>query len=191
MMFTKTSLIGFIYNSHSLSGNMLFKMKPLQGSRMSLINNRPFKTIKINDSCIRRHKVTEEDLIYFAKASGDKSPLHLNHEYAATTLYKKRIAHSMFTGGLISAAIAIDLPGPGTIYLSQDIQFKRPVFINDILTVQLRVIEKHHVNPMVTLECLVTNQYDKSVVTGITKVMAPTVSISVETSEFETFETAY
>jgi acyl dehydratase len=152
---------------------------------MTLISNRPFNTINIDDFCKRQHTVTEDDLLLFAKASGDLNPLHLNAEYAATTPFKQRIAHGMFTGGLISAALAMDMPGPGTIYLSQDLQFKRPVCIGDTLTVTLTAIEKHPEKPIVTLKCVVTNQDDKAVVTGIAKVMAPTISMTVEASNIE------
>jgi len=150
---------------------------------MTTISNRPFNTLKIDDSCKRKHTVTDDDLIMFAKASGDLNPLHLDDVYAATTAFKQRIAHGMFTGGLISAALAMDLPGPGTIYLSQDLQFKRPVCIGDELSIVLSVIEKHESKPIVTLHCEVTNQDDKAVVTGTAKVMAPTVSMTVQTVE--------
>ena len=155
---------------------------------MAQINNRPFNTIKIGDFCDRKHRVTEEDLLLFARASGDLNPLHLDEEYAATTPFKQRIAHGMFTGGLISAALAMDLPGPGTIYLSQDLQFKRPVCIGDHLSVVLTAIEKHAEKPIVTLSCEVTNQDGKAVVLGTAKVMAPTQSMSVEAAELDTLE---
>ena len=150
---------------------------------MATMKNRPFNTLKIGDSCERSHLVSEQDLILFAKASGDANPIHLDEEYAATTQFKQRIAHGMFSGGLISAALASDLPGPGTVYLGQDLQFKRPVYIGDQLTVKLTVSELHASKPFVTLECLVTNQDDKPVVTGTAKVMAPTEAMEVDAAE--------
>ncbi len=155
---------------------------------MTHISNRPFDTIEIGDFCDRKHTVSEDDLLLFARASGDLNPLHLDEEYAATTPFKKRIAHGMFTGGLISAALAMDLPGPGTIYLSQDLQFKRPVCIGDQLSVVLTAIEKHAEKPIVTLSCEVTNQEGKAVVIGTAKVMAPTQSITVAAAEFDLME---
>jgi len=156
---------------------------------MTTISNRPFDTIKIGDFCDRKHTVSEDDLLLFARASGDLNPLHLDEEYAATTPFKQRIAHGMFTGGLISAALAMDLPGPGTIYLSQDLQFKRPVCIGDQLSVVLTAIEKHSEKPIVTLSCEVTNQDGKAVVIGTAKVMAPTKSMTVEAAELGHLET--
>lgn len=157
---------------------------------MTTISNRPFNTLKIDDFCKRQHTVSDDDLIMFAKASGDQNPLHLDDTYAATTPFKQRIAHGMFTGGLISAALAMDLPGPGTIYLSQDLQFKRPVCIGDELSIVLTVVEKHESKPIVTLHCEVTNQDDKAVVVGTAKVMAPTVSMTVETVDINQLEDA-
>lgn len=154
---------------------------------MSQITNRPFDSINIGDFCNRKHTVTEEDLLLFARASGDLNPLHLDHEYAATTPFKQRIAHGMFTGGLISAALAMDLPGPGTIYLSQDLQFKRPVCIGDQLSVVLTAIEKHTEKPIVTLSCEVINQDGKAVVLGTAKVMAPTQSMTIEAADLATY----
>lgn len=152
---------------------------------MTQISNRTFDNINIGDHCTRTHQVNDQDLILFAKASGDMNPLHLDNEYAATTPFKQRIAHGMFTGGLISAALAMDLPGPGTIYLSQDLHFKRPVHINDQLLVTLTVSEKHHEKPIVTLNCEVTNQDNKVVVTGTAKVMAPTISMTINAADAE------
>lgn len=157
---------------------------------MTKISNRPFKTLNINDFCERQHTVCEDDLLLFARASGDLNPLHLDAEYAATTAFKQRIAHGMFTGGLISAALAMDLPGPGTIYLSQDLQFKRPVCIGDKLIVILTVAQLHDTKPIVTLHCEVKNQDDKAVVIGTAKVMAPTVSMTVEASDINNLEHA-
>jgi acyl dehydratase len=150
---------------------------------VTLITNRPFDTINIGDFCERKHTVSEDDLLLFARASGDLNPLHLNAEYAATTPFKQRIAHGMFTGGLISAALAMDLPGPGTIYLSQDLQFKRPVCIGDQLSVILTAIEKHNEKPIVTLSCEVKNQDNKAVVVGTAVVMAPTKEMTIEAAD--------
>jgi 3-hydroxybutyryl-CoA dehydratase len=155
---------------------------------MTQITNRPFDTIQIGDFCKRVHKVSDEDLLLFARASGDLNPLHLDDEYAATTPFKQRIAHGMFTGGLISAALAMDLPGPGTIYLSQDLQFKRPVCIGDELTIILTATEKHEEKPIVTLSCEVINQDGKAVVLGTAKVMAPTKSMTVEAADINSLE---
>lgn len=146
---------------------------------METITNRTFEEIEIGESCIRKHTVCEKDLILFAAVSGDHNPVHLDAEYAATTPFKGQIAHGMFTGALISAALAMDLPGPGTVYLGQNLSFRKPVMIGDALTVELKVASKHDSKPIVSLECTVTNQNGKVVATGEATVMAPTEKMTV------------
>ncbi len=147
---------------------------------METITNRPFDEIAVGDSCQRKHTVTAQDLILFAAASGDHNPVHLDAEYAATTMFKGQIAHGMFTGALISAALAMDLPGPGTIYLGQNLSFRKPVMIGDELTVELTVSSKHDSKPVVTLDCKVSNQNGKVVASGEASVMAPTEKMTIK-----------
>ena len=148
---------------------------------MATITNRTFEELAIGDFCTREHTVTEKDLILFAAVSGDLNPVHLDAEFAATTPFESQIAHGMFTGGLISAALAMQLPGPGSIYLGQNLAFKKPVKINDHLTVKLTVANKHEKKPVVTLACSVTNQDDQEVASGEATVLAPTKSVTIET----------
>lgn len=84
--------------------------------------------------------VTEADLLLFGAATGDTQPVHFNEEYAATTMFKGRIAHGMLSAGIISACAGTRLPGPGAIYISQTLKFKAPVRIGD--TVRARVTVK-------------------------------------------------
>src|ERR1043165_6560339 len=81
--------------------------------------------------------VTEADIVLFAGITGDTNPVHLDEEYAKTTMFKGRIAHGMLTAGFISTVFGTKLPGPGCIYLSQSLKFKAPVRIGD--TVKARV----------------------------------------------------
>ncbi len=150
---------------------------------METVTNRPFAEINTGDRCERRHTVTAQDLQLFAAVSGDRNPVHLDAEYAATTPFKGQIAHGMFTGALISAALAMDLPGPGTVYLGQNLSFRKPVMIGDSLTVVLEVTTKHDSKPIVTLACTVTNQDDKVVATGEATVMAPTEKMTIPVPE--------
>lgn len=95
--------------------------------------------------------ISEQDVELFAEVSGDKNPLHLDEEYAQTTRFRGRIAHGMIGAGIISAAIAGVLPGPGTIYLNQTLNFERPVRIGDRVTARVKVlkieIKKHSILP--------------------------------------------
>ena len=85
----------------------------------------------------------------------------------------------MWSGALVSAALATVLPGPGTIYLGQELSFKRPVKIDDTLTVKLTVAKKEEKNRVI-IDCLVSNQKDETVVTGTATVMAPTEKLSID-----------
>ena len=83
--------------------------------------------------------ITETDIDAFAALTGDTNPVHLDSEYAATTPFKARIAHGMLSAGLISTVLGTQLPGPGCIYLEQQIKFKAPVFIGDTLVATVTV----------------------------------------------------
>lgn len=102
----------------------------------------------------------------YAKLIGDTNPVHLDDEYAAKSFFRKRVAHGMIGAGLISAALGTRLPGPGSIYLSQDIEFKRPVDIGDTITAKVEVLEKLDKQKKVTLRTWVENQDGQTVIDG-------------------------
>src|SRR5690554_541135 len=108
----------------------------------------------------------------FAAVSGDNNPVHLDREYAAASRFKERIAHGMLSGALISAAIALELPGPGSVYLDQQLSFLRPVKIGDQLSIQLQVLEKLG-KGKVRIATNIYNQNGKAVVQGEATVLAP------------------
>lgn len=143
------------------------------------ISNVTFDEIAIGDTTTHTRLITNREVEAFAAISGDHNPLHLDPEYAATTAFGECIAHGMLTGALISAAIAMQLPGPGSVYLSQNIQFRAPVMLGDTLTVTLTVTDKHAKRPWVTLQCEVANQEGKAVAEGEAQVAAPTESETV------------
>jgi 3-hydroxybutyryl-CoA dehydratase len=143
------------------------------------ISNVTFDEIAIGDTATYTRLITNQEVEAFAAISGDHNPLHLDPEYAATTAFGECIAHGMLTGALISAAIAMQLPGPGSVYLSQNIQFRAPVMLGDTLTVTLTVTDKHAKRPWVTLQCEVVNQEGKGVAKGEAQVAAPTESETV------------
>ncbi|WP_027847534.1 MaoC/PaaZ C-terminal domain-containing protein [Marinospirillum minutulum] len=146
---------------------------------MSTLENRPYDTLSLGDSAIFEKTLTEKELVLFAAVSGDVNPVHLDADFAKTTMFGEQIAHGMWSGSLISAALATTLPGPGTIYMGQDLSFRRPVKLGDTLTVQLTVKEKKEKN-VVILDCLVTNQKDEKVVLGTATVIAPTEKAILE-----------
>ena len=137
------------------------------------ISNVTFDEIAIGDTATYTRLITNQEVEAFAAISGDHNPLHLDPDYAATTPFGECIAHGMLTGALISAAIAMQLPGPGSVYLNQSLQFRAPVLLGDTLTVTLEVTEKHGKRPWVTLSCTVENQDGKAVAKGEAQVAAP------------------
>jgi len=116
--------------------------------------------------------VTEAMIEQFATVSGDDNPLHLDEEYAKGTLFKGRIAHGMLGAGFISAVIGTRLPGTGTIYMSQQLRFKAPVRIGDVVVTKARVSDINLEKKRVTLEttCRVG---DTTVIEGEALVMVP------------------
>ena len=114
----------------------------------------------------RTTTITDEMIRSFAVLTGDANPVHLDDAYAASTRFGRRIAHGMIAAGLISATLANDLPGPGTIYLSQTLQFKAPVYPGDTLTTSVEVKAARPDKPIVTLRTLCRNQDDVVVLEG-------------------------
>ena len=100
--------------------------------------------------------VSESDVYTFAGITGDNNPVHVNAEYAATTMFKERIVHGMFSAGLISAVLGTKLPGPGAIYIDQSLEFKAPVKIGDTLTATATVTEINAERRRVVLDTVCT-----------------------------------
>ena len=98
--------------------------------------------IEVGDSATFAKTVSETDVYLFAGVSGDLNPAHINEQYAQGTFFKTRIVHGMLSAGFISAVLAMKLPGPGTIYLRQELNFLAPVRIGDTITARVEVIEK-------------------------------------------------
>ena len=121
---------------------------------------------KIGDAATRTKTFTDEDIRAFAELTGDYNPVHLDDEYAASTRFGRRIAHGMLAASLISATLANDLPGRGTVYLSQSVRFVAPVFPGDAVTAQVIVTRVREDKPIVTLETVCTNQRGEKLIEG-------------------------
>ncbi|TXT61221.1 MAG: (R)-specific enoyl-CoA hydratase [Promethearchaeota archaeon] len=98
---------------------------------------------KVGDSASHSKTVTEADVVLFAGITGDFNPLHINEEFAKTQMFGTRVVHGAFSSGLISAVLGIKLFGPGILYGSQNVMFKKPVYIGDTLTAVATVKEKY------------------------------------------------
>ncbi len=129
--------------------------------------------INVGDSASFTKTVTEADIALYAGVSGDFNPAHINAEYANSSMFKGRIAHGMLSAGFISNVLGMKLPGPGTIYLSQELKFTKPVYINDTVTATATVIEKIEEKNRLVLETICTNQKGDVVIKGKAVVMPP------------------
>lgn len=128
--------------------------------------NRSFAHIRVGDKATGRKTVMEQDVRQFAQISGDFNPLHLDAEYAGSTCFKQRIAHGMLVAGILSAVLGNELPGPGTIYLSQTIYFKAPVFLGDTVVAEVEVVEKMPAAKRLRLKTVCFNQGGRVVLEG-------------------------
>mgnify|MGYP000870012101 FL=1 len=129
--------------------------------------------LKIGQKSSFTKSITETDVYLFAGISGDINPAHINEEYAKGTFFKKRIAHGILSGALISAVIGVQLPGPGTIYASQSLNFLAPVYFGDTITstVEVKEVLKEKNRAVLTTVC--TNQNGIVVTKGEAIVLPP------------------
>lgn len=123
-------------------------------------------TLTPGDKTSRTKTITDDVIRAFADLTGDTNPVHLDDAYAAGTRFGRRIAHGMIAAGLISAALANDLPGPGTVYLGQTLQFKAPVYPNDMITATIEVKSVRADKPIAILSTICTNQDNVVVLEG-------------------------
>src|SRR5215212_8228075 len=128
--------------------------------------------LKVGDAAELRKTIAEEDVRAFAELTGDRNPVHRDEEYARGTRFGRRIAHGMLGASLISAVLANELPGRGTVYLSQTLRFTAPVFPGDTVTARVTVTRVREDKPVVTLETVCTNQRGERVVEGEAVVLA-------------------
>ncbi|WP_066315757.1 MaoC family dehydratase [Bacillus sp. FJAT-29814] len=131
--------------------------------------------IAIGDKASMSKTVTETDVYLFAGITGDLNPAHTNEEFAKGTPFETRIAHGMLSGGFISAVLGMKLPGPGTIYLQQELTFVKPVRIGDTITAEVQVADMIDKGKFVilVLNTICYNQDGVIVTEGKAKVIPP------------------
>lgn len=127
--------------------------------------------IKIGDKFTTSKKITDDVVRKFAELSGDFNPIHLDEEFAAKTLFGKRIAHGMISGALISAVLGYEFKERKIVYLSQTMKFIAPVFLDDTVTATATVTKIREDKPLVTLETVCTNQNCETTLNGEAVVM--------------------
>jgi 3-hydroxybutyryl-CoA dehydratase len=123
---------------------------------MNLMNRRmySFEDLEVGMEASFAKTVSQADIIAFAEVTGDKNPVHLDAEYAASTVFKNPIAHGMLTAGYISAAFGTEMPGPGAIYVSQTLNFRAPVRQGDRVVAKVRVMELYPAKRRARFECI-------------------------------------
>ena len=142
-----------------------------------MLDNNPRGTICIEDiemgmTRYIRKVITDRDIEQFAEISTDHNPVHLDDEYARDTIFEGRIAHGMLTAGLVSAVIGEQLPGHGTIYMSQNLKFLAPVRPGDLVHAEVKVIDMVIDKRRVKLDCR-CEVNGKNVLVGEAMVLAP------------------
>lgn len=138
-----------------------------------LIENRTYDEITVGDEAHLEKRLTMEDIKLFAVMSGDINPSHVDSDFAKSSRFQEVIAHGMWGGALISTVLGTQLPGPGTVYLTQSLQFKAPVRLGDVLRVSVRTIEKDDQHHRITFACRCENQRGDTVIEGDASVLAP------------------
>ena len=134
--------------------------------------------IKVGDTAFIKKIFSDSDVRAFADISGDNNPIHLDDDYAAGTRFKRRIVHGILTSGLISALLGMHLPGPGSIYLTQTINFRAPVYIGEEITALVTVTKIRDDKPIITFLTQCLNQDGNIVLDGEAVLLAPGVSKS-------------
>ena len=132
--------------------------------------------IKVGDTAEFTKTITEADVVLFAGITGDFNPAHVNQVWAASTRFQGRIAHGMLSAGIVSAVLGMYLPGPGTIYLSQELRFLAPVHIGDTITARVEVQELVKEKNRVRLRTTCQNQDGTIVVDGTAIVLPPAMT---------------
>ena len=131
------------------------------------------RELKIGDQASTAKTISESDVYLFAGITGDHNPAHVNEVYASQTRFGRRIAHGILSAGLISAVLAMKLPGPGTIYLGQELKFTKPVRFGDTVTATCTVSEILAEKNIIKLDTICTNQAGEVVIKGVATVMPP------------------
>ena len=129
-----------------------------------------FSDLKIGQKASVQKTFTAADVTAFAGISLDVNPIHMSDKYAEGTIFGKRIVHGILTSGLISAVLANKLPGPGTIYMGQELRFTAPVYLGDDITAEVEIVEIREDKKIIKLSTTCTNQDGKPVITGLATV---------------------
>jgi 3-hydroxybutyryl-CoA dehydratase len=135
-----------------------------------------YLALSVGQTAATRHTVSDLDVVLFAAVTGDHNPVHLDVQHAARTPFGERIAHGMLTAGFISATLAMHVPGPGSVYLSQSLRFVRPVRLGDCITTRVEIVELIPAKRRVRLSTSCRNQAGDLVLDGEALILLPLAS---------------
>ncbi|MBF0495087.1 MAG: MaoC family dehydratase [Deltaproteobacteria bacterium] len=138
-----------------------------------MLTGKTIDQMQVGDSAEFTKTVSETDIYLFAGVTGDFNPAHINETYAQQTFFKGRIAHGMLLAGFISAILGTQLPGPGTIYIKQELNFKAPVRIGDTITARAEIVGLLPEKNKVTMKTTCTNQDGTLVLDGEAVISPP------------------
>ena len=144
---------------------------------MQFIENRTFDELNVGDYAEITRTLHKEDIEPFASLSGDVNPAHVDEEFEKSDKFHKVIAHGMWGGALISAALETELPGPGAVYLKQSLTFHKPIGLGDSVTVRVMVREKIPERKRVIIDCECVNQFGETIISGEADLIAPTAKV--------------
>jgi 3-hydroxybutyryl-CoA dehydratase len=137
------------------------------------MNGKSIEQIEVGDAAEFTKTISESDIYLFAGVTGDLNPAHINETYAKDTFFKSRIAHGMLLAGFISGVIGMKLPGPGAIYIRQELKFLAPARIGDTITARVEVTHIQAEKNRITLKTTCTNQDDTLVMDGEALISPP------------------
>jgi len=124
------------------------------------------ENLLIGQKATRSITLTAEHVKTYAKMTGDHNPLHFDEDFASKTKFKRLVVQGGLTTGLLHALVAMDMPGPGTVFLSQNWKFTAPVFIGDTITAEAEVLSLHETKPVTQLKVMITRQDGEMVLEG-------------------------
>ena len=122
--------------------------------------------LHVGQKAVRTMTVTEEHVQKYAEITGDRNPLHFDESFVKKTSFKRRVAQGGITTGLLHALVAMDMPGPGTVFLNQHWQFTEPVFIGDTITAEAEVVSMHDTKPVCQLAVRIVRDDGETVLKG-------------------------
>jgi 3-hydroxybutyryl-CoA dehydratase len=132
------------------------------------------RDMKIGDTATYTKTITEADVYQYAGIIGDYNPIRVNEEFAKNTIYKKRLAHGLLYASFISKLVGNDYPGPGTIHVSQEMNWTKHAYIGDTISTKLTVTKIDGKTNKVWIDVVCTNQKDEIILTGEGVIMPPT-----------------